>query len=539
MKNKTFVYSKRVFILAIVILSLLACVKSIFFGLNIDEEYAVTMAYRMVGRDDMFYTMWDPHQTSGFLCAFFIKVFLLLTGGNTDYMIIYLRFVGMLIHAGVCVYVYRGLRHVCSKYYAFLLSVLCFSILPKWILVPEFSNMLLWVTLSIMASFLQIQFSKSVHVSHFIILGVLTCIGILTYPSFLLCFVVYCIAIYWCIPDDRKRALVAYISTCVTIGFFYTVFFVCKLGIDAFIKGIFNMATDGQHETPFVDKLWSNVWDLTQCICVYLLIYAVLYLLLRILKRDVKRGIFVGIALFSVMWQLLAWLGNGRYINEPLMLFYHIFLVVLMSCKMERKEVWCYIIPPVTACLAASILTNTGIYVISAFLLPAIIYGLACVAAKDKNYGGAVIISLLMLFLLAKGWLLCENEGYKADMTYVKQKALSGPAKNIYCRYLDGYEYNLVQELIDTYIDDGARVLCVSRHTIWYLLGDVEISNYSTISTPTFDERLLEYYDIFPEKYPDFIILQENAEKEKIIEMFQLDAPIIEREGICLYDISK
>ena len=539
MKNRTLVYSRRTLILVIVILSLLACVKSVFFGLNIDEEYAVTMAYRMVERDEMFYTMWEPHQTSGFVCAFFIKVFLALTGGNTDYMIIYLRFVGIVIHAGVCLYVYKGLKHICSKYYALLLSILCFSILPKWIIVPEFSNMLLWVILSIMSCFLQIQFSAKVHAGHFIILGILTCIGVLSYPSFLICFFVYSIAIYFSVPDHRKTALLLYTSTCAAMGISYIFFFVSKLGADTFVKGISDMATDGQHETPFIDKLGSNVLDLAQCLCIYALVYAALYLILRLIKKDIKRGIFVGVALFSMMWQLLAWLGDGRYFNEPLMLFYHVFLVVIMSCKMERKEFWCYIIPSVAACFAASILTNTGIYVISVFLLPAIIYGLACVAKKDKICGGIVIISLVVLFLLAKGWLVCENEGYKADMTYVKQKALSGPAKNIYCRYMDGYKYNLVQELMDAYITDGARVLCVSRHTIWYLLGDVEISNYSTISTPTFDERLLEYYDLFPEKYPDFIILQEDVEKEKIIAMFGLDKPISEMEGISLYDTSK
>ena len=614
LKSKIISYSRQIFIVSIALLSVLASAKSVFFGLNIDEEYAVTMAYRMLGPDEMFYTMWEPHQTSGFLCAIFIKAFLLVTKGNTDYLIVYLRIMGILVHAGVCAYVYRGLKTICSKYYAFLLSVVCFAVLPKWILVPEFSNMLLWVTLCTMSCFLQIN-SVSVQdkaglprsecagaarealaqPGHFVLLGILTCIGVLAYPSFLICFPVYCAAIYYMVPAtapasatatrqqtvptsapasassarqqstttgkyvNKKRALWIYISTCVVIGLAYVLYFAGKLGVEAFVSGILNMATDGQHETSFVTKAAGNGLELIKCIGIYVLIYGAVYLGSKLLKgylqrtdkkdcikdctigneNDIRPKVFIGISLISVLWQFLAWAGNGRYMNEPLVLFYHMFLAVLMCCKVKRQEVWCYILPPVASCLAAGMLTNTGIYVISTFLLPAIIYGLARLVKADRRSVGVVILSLAALFLFAKGWLLCENEGYKADMTYVKQKALEGPAKNIYCRYLDGYEYNIVQELVETYVEEDASVLCVSTHTIWYLLGDMNIANYSTISTPTYDERLLEYYDRFPEKYPDVIICQESEAAEKVKEMFGLQEPVAERDGISLYSTSK
>ena len=585
LKSKIISYSRQIFIVSIALLSILASVKSVFFGLNIDEEYAVTMAYRMLGPDEMFYTMWEPHQTSGFVCALFIKAFLLVTKGNMDYLIVYLRIMGILVHAGICAYVYRGLKTICSRYYAFLLSILCFAVLPKWILVPEFSNMLLWVTLCTMSCFLQIQHvgaenlastrESSAHPGNFVLLGVLTCIGVLAYPSFLICFPVYCAAIYYIVPVaasttaptsapatrhqaapsakciDRKRALLVYISTCVAIGLAYVLYFAGKLGVETFINGILNMATDGQHETSFVSKAAGNGLELIKCIGIYGLNYAAVFLTCKLLQKypkitgkkenetDIRTRVFIGISLISVLWQFLAWAGNGRYMNEPLVLFYHIFIAVLMCCKVKRSEVWCYIMPPVASCLAAGMLTNTGIYVISTFLLPAIVYGLARLVQNDKRGVRVVIVSMTALFLFAKGWLICENEGYKADMTYVKQKALEGPAKNIYCRYLDGYEYNIVRELVETYVTEDANVLCVSTHTIWYLLGDVNIANYSTISTPTYDERLLEYYEHFPEKYPDMVIMQESGETEKVKELFGLKEPAAEREGIALYILSK
>lgn len=43
--------------------------------------------------------------------------------------------------------------------------------------------------------------------------------------------------------------------------------------------------------------------------------------------------------------------------------------------------------------------------------------------------------------------------------------------------------------------------------TIGYLYGDTEISAASTISTPTYDESLLDYWEKNPEKYPNVVIV--------------------------------
>ena len=41
----------------LILFSVLAAVKMIILGLNIDEEYAITMAYRMANGDRMFMEM--------------------------------------------------------------------------------------------------------------------------------------------------------------------------------------------------------------------------------------------------------------------------------------------------------------------------------------------------------------------------------------------------------------------------------------------------------------------------------------------------
>ena len=72
------------------VLTVLAFAKSIWISLDMDESYAVALGYRMARGDMLVRDMWEPHQFSGFLAALFTGPYLLLRGGNTDYLVIYL-----------------------------------------------------------------------------------------------------------------------------------------------------------------------------------------------------------------------------------------------------------------------------------------------------------------------------------------------------------------------------------------------------------------------------------------------------------------
>ena len=49
--------------------SILAAIKCIFVGLQMDEEYAYTLSYRLIKGDRLLTQVWDPHQTSAFLLS--------------------------------------------------------------------------------------------------------------------------------------------------------------------------------------------------------------------------------------------------------------------------------------------------------------------------------------------------------------------------------------------------------------------------------------------------------------------------------------
>ncbi len=76
--------------------SIVATVKIIFFGFDIDEQYAVSMAYRLVQGDRMFLEMWEPHQTSAFFSAAFLWLYMQLFH-TLKYSVLFLRIVGVVL----------------------------------------------------------------------------------------------------------------------------------------------------------------------------------------------------------------------------------------------------------------------------------------------------------------------------------------------------------------------------------------------------------------------------------------------------------
>ncbi len=67
------------------------------------------MGDRLLQGDTLFGTMWEPHQTSRFLCAVFMRIFVALTGSLTG-VVVFLRFCATLLHFGLAIWIYRVLK---------------------------------------------------------------------------------------------------------------------------------------------------------------------------------------------------------------------------------------------------------------------------------------------------------------------------------------------------------------------------------------------------------------------------------------------
>ena len=110
----------RILPLILVLVCAAVMLRSAFTGLEIDEEYALSLGYRLVSGDRLFYDMWEPHQLSSLPAAALLAMFIGITGGTTG-VLVFFRLVVLACKAGMSCVFYREFRRDLGKPAALLL----------------------------------------------------------------------------------------------------------------------------------------------------------------------------------------------------------------------------------------------------------------------------------------------------------------------------------------------------------------------------------------------------------------------------------
>lgn len=91
------------------LLALAALVRTMFLGLEIDEEYALSLGFRLVRGDRLFYSMWEPHQLAALPPALLIGLFTAVAGTTTG-VLLFVRGAVLVVKLALAVWFYRSLR---------------------------------------------------------------------------------------------------------------------------------------------------------------------------------------------------------------------------------------------------------------------------------------------------------------------------------------------------------------------------------------------------------------------------------------------
>ena len=129
----------RILPLILVLFCAAVMLRSAFTGLEIDEEYALSLGYRLVSGDRLFYDMWEPHQLSSLPAAALLAVFIGITGGTTG-VLVFFRLVVLACKAGMSCVFYREFRRDLGKPAALLAALVLFAFVPKWFLGPDYTG---------------------------------------------------------------------------------------------------------------------------------------------------------------------------------------------------------------------------------------------------------------------------------------------------------------------------------------------------------------------------------------------------------------
>lgn len=492
-------------------LCLLLKLKSVFICLDVDEQYAVSLAYRIAKGDWLFFDMWEPHQLSAVFPALFVKLFMSVTG-STEYLLICLRVIGVLFQLVISLCWFLCFRKAYDTYGVFLSSVILFTVLPKWIQSPEFANQQIWwIAVSLMLFYKVITVEKNLVFT--ISLSLAMCFEVLAYPSTVITFFV---VLFLLLAGNKKKEGIIFACSCCAVGLAVFLLLCGKHGIKGFFDSFVMVFSDSDHSESATDKVLrysGDILNILKYLIAYFGIGFILHLPIKLIRK--KRFSFESVCwialIVATVDQYRLWFIEECPNVRPSVHFLIAFIlfswmVFKRKCGLFEKTVFAC---SISSFLSVILLSNLDMQASLVHLLPGVLgIGLLLGETEIKRIALSIYVFLISFsyFILVR-----FNQGWHADVFYVKQKALSGVAGNVYCEYLDGFSYNENIEFVKNNSSKGEKALYVGDNNLTYLFNDFEVCAASTMSTPVYDEKYIQYIDSHGEnKKPDIVIVEKK-----------------------------
>lgn len=539
MSDKMWKWLKRILVCA----SILATLKIIFFDYTLDEEYQIVMAYRHLQGDSLFKEMWEPHQTSAFMCIGLMWLYRLVTGTFTG-VVLFLRVCTTAVQAFLAIWGYRIFTRFTKKEYAFLLGIAYFNFVPKNIQIPEFSNMQVWFFAVTVFALLEYYWAVKHNTEGrkagkwwLVISGLGMALEVLSYPSCLLLFPVFLVYIGIASGKERIKDCLIYSGTCAVSGVAWLLFILRKLSLDEFITNVgYVFSFDLTHEVSgATEGKLPGIVDNTVGGVIFLIVIgaisAAIYFFIRIKEKKtnaepdkkVGRLQFLTIAVcVSEAIQIIYWVILQKGFEFP---HIHVVVICLAAALVfkqadgNRKFLIAGLLGALVSFVAVVYISDLKMYnALPHGVLGIIMSVLVIVMAWEKQTyvkAGKWIVVLLVAtcitVLVGKGYAFRSGREFRSvfDTGGIMKH---GPAAGIMADYMCAYIYNSNYEDFTAYIEEDAQVMIVtnlvfSAGTTPYMFRDSEVCHYSIVDPTAYDERLAEYWELYPEKAPDVIVV--------------------------------
>ncbi len=500
------------------------CLKRIFADFDYDSGYAAAIGYRILKGDRMFAEMWEPHQTSAFLCAFLEYFYIKITGTTTG-IIIYLHVTGTVIKSAVAVIFYKALTRVFTRDNAFVTACIFMILSPKLLIIPEYSNMQVYSSV-LFFSFL-ILFIKDKKFLYLVLSSLSLFLAVLAYPSCVIMWIASVIILFKYTDKGLKNSLILTL-VCLLSGIIYLGFFAFSLGISEFIKGVVHIATsDPSHSEGPILKLAGYGKDLLSLLIAYIIIAGISWLCVRIkncVKKDpvetsLKNFVFLFLILCGI-WQISdALMMNTDYCFLEFQTGLIIASLIMSFRKKDpRKDVLkIALMISVFQMLSTAVLSNLSLHSSLGYMILGVCISFSYLyeyeAWKDASeHAGFIRIFPVILIVFINLFIVRSMSFCYINLTDIAGVSKKGPMIGIFSEYMGPYIMDRTYEEWQEIIPEGSAVLISGNcgmmdgaSSLEYLFKDVEIAVKDTQTSCVIDESQGQYFYEHPEKMPDVV----------------------------------
>jgi|GEM_PF-1317567 hypothetical protein len=539
------------------ILTILVCIKSIFTDFGADSAYQVAMSYRHLQGDAMLREMWEPHQTSIFLNDFLMGLYHLIVPSYTG-VVMYLQLCGTLLYGLLGWLTYRTVKDVTSSFVGQAIWMFLLVFRAKQTPFPEFAN--LEIGFSILSFCLLLRFFKAQEKWQYpVLLGITTFLQALSYPSCVLC-AIPVVFLFFLKTQKKWRNSLLFLGTAGVCGICYLAYFLVRLGSETFLLAIRNIFLSDTHSSFKFSGYWTGFGIMTGAALGSVLVAAVILWIIGMMRKsDTKQagsrstasgnnagegsgmeGKAVGegsgvsgkgageakltlgtlsVGVFLVLELVMLALQRKTGIDWNCSIYVLPVILILLAgfgyrkATEEERRIWLTgVLLSAGSFFATLLLTDLGMITITAYLVLGGGVSLLLLQHVMKN-DKYVITMLLLLVFLHRGlvvWGIANTNDRVHVIWEVQNIIRSGPAVGVVCDHVSKAQALWTIEDFEAYIQPEDKVLFIGEELIdpmVFLYAKAEISNYSTIDTPQYNECLEEYLRLNPEKEPTLVAI--------------------------------
>ncbi len=513
-----------------------------------DEPFYLTIPHRLSMGDVFFTDEWHLSQLSAFLQLPFTWAYTLITG-STDGIIIAARIFYVVVHAGACVLIYTRLRK--RGIISVIGSVLFFLYTPYDIMALDYDSMgvgLVALTGVLLAT---ADYRKKLWI---ILSGLCFAGAVLCNPYLAVAYLIYalCMVVHLLLrKKELNFALKSEMFSLRTFLFFtlgvgvlaalFLIFTIPRTGISGIFENLPYMLMDPEHpHIPFNDKLWSYIKSVFECHLLFKYgLYAYAAMLIALIfdrRRRLHRSVYLIITAAIVIYTQVLFLPELHYASYNAIMFPMIFMGITAYILCENKprelfvSLFCFGIF-YSVCIHFS--SNQYFYVISMAMaatnLASFVFLGQLISEMRKNpddityavWVKRFAFSLTALMIVLQGAFQISAKAqhvfWEGSPSTLTARIENGPAKGIYTNEGNKQSYESYYADIKSFLPQGqdAKVLFMTVHTWMYLAADgYEYGTYSAWLSGENNnsvERLKSYYNLNPEKKPDYIYIPKDS----------------------------
>lgn len=521
----------------LLVLAVLAMTKTLFVGLEIDEEYAFSLGFRLVKGDRLFYTMWEPHQLSALPAALVLALYTAIAGTTTG-ALLFVRAVVLVCKAAMSAVFYRDFKQTLGRHGALLSAVVLFVYTPKWFLGPDYISQQFHFTVAAFLCFYH-YYTHGFRRPWLVVLGaVCACFSFLAFPQSALAAAVIFIGMVLLGRRGKEptickipRGAVLFVLGCMACAAAFLAYVLPGMGLTVFLQRVSLILNDPQYDFTTSQRLAllaSQALNTAKFLAKPLAASVVLCLLWWVKTRQKRDWIGLALNLWAILAALLCVVravadssSDERYFMPALV------LAAAWAFRKGRGTAreplfWLGFLPGMAA--YAFILRSTLLGFSATFMYltwPALCGCFAMLARRQVEpeqeklpQGQCVLAALLVFLLVCRFWCVLVTGWKPANVATANLKQITvGPAAGIWADEKAADMQMALYEALEPFAGKQVLQAIGEQHGLGFMMagGTLTIGQASVISGTDSDPRFIQYYEELPEKRPD-VILYDEAE---------------------------